>query len=68
MYYFTDGGWSLWADWSECSATCNGGLQSRSRRCDNPEPSVLGAECDGNNIEYAICNSDDCDGDSGMLT
>ena len=39
-----------------------------SRRCNNPELSLLGAECEGNNIEYAICNSDDCDGDSAMFT
>ncbi|XP_053390870.1 coadhesin-like, partial [Mercenaria mercenaria] len=43
-----NGGWTNWDSWSTCSLTCGGGIQSRSRTCTNPRPSVLGQNCIGN--------------------
>lgn len=31
-----DGGWAEWSEWSACSRTCGGGVQSAHRDCDNP--------------------------------
>ncbi|XP_053385651.1 A disintegrin and metalloproteinase with thrombospondin motifs 5-like [Mercenaria mercenaria] len=55
-----DGGWTNWDSWSTCSLTCGGGIQSRSRTCTNPRPSVLGQNCIGNPHETQTCNSKRC--------
>jgi len=56
----TDGGWSDFGDWSECSATCGGGTQTRERSCNNPSPANGGADCVGEAEESRECNSDPC--------
>ena len=40
-----NGGWSEWTEWSECSVSCGGGSQMRSRNCDQPAPAHGGADC-----------------------
>lgn len=49
-----DGGWS---EWSECSATCGGGTQTRT--CTNPAPANGGASCEGSSSQE--CNTQSCD-------
>jgi len=61
----TDGGWSDFSDWSECSADCGGGSQSRSKTCSNPAPANGGADCDGDDSETQDCNTDPCPVDGG---
>ena len=46
--------WSFWTLWGECSAPCNGGVQSRSRLCINGEPGDEG--CLGTPEEEEYCN------------
>ncbi|ELU05195.1 hypothetical protein CAPTEDRAFT_180911 [Capitella teleta] len=55
-----DGGLSQWSPWSQCTSTCGGGLQSRTRACDNPAPQYNGADCDGALDEQAECNEQEC--------
>ncbi|KAL4224322.1 Scavenger receptor Cys-rich [Mactra antiquata] len=55
-----DGGWSTWSHWSKCSASCQGGISSRQRYCNNPTPSQLGHDCIGNNRDQRICNNIAC--------
>ncbi|XP_045179716.2 coadhesin-like isoform X2 [Mercenaria mercenaria] len=55
-----DAGWTHWDSWSTCSLTCGGGMQSRSRTCTKPRPSVFGHNCIGNPRETQICNSKRC--------
>ncbi|XP_019875502.2 A disintegrin and metalloproteinase with thrombospondin motifs 2 [Aethina tumida] len=55
-----DGGWSDWSAWGTCSRSCNSGVQFRSRKCDNPEPSYGGKACEGANEEWRVCNTGDC--------
>ncbi|CAC5422935.1 HMCN [Mytilus coruscus] len=52
-----DGDWSEWSSWNTCSATCNGGIQERTRGCDNPTPSDGGRYCHGRSIESRLCNT-----------
>ena len=55
-----DGGWSDYGDWSECTATCGGGTQTRSKTCNNPAPANGGADCEGDAEETRECNIDAC--------
>jgi len=48
-----NGGWS---NWSTCSATCGGGIQTRT--CDNPSPAYGGAYCEGDTSQS--CNTEVC--------
>lgn len=57
-----DGGWSDFEDWSECSADCGDGVQTRSRSCNNPAPAHGGAECEGDNTESRSCYKGQCRG------
>jgi len=55
-----DGEWGEFGDWSECSAECGGGSQTRSRACDSPAPANGGAACVGEETETMDCNTDLC--------
>ena len=57
-----NGGWSVWGDWGQCSATCGAGEQERSRTCTNPPPSNGGAQCSGDDKETKSCNNGPCPG------
>ncbi|XP_063436526.1 A disintegrin and metalloproteinase with thrombospondin motifs adt-2-like [Mytilus trossulus] len=55
-----DGDLSEWSSWDTCSATCNGGIQDRNRKCDAPLPSNGGRYCNGSTIESRSCNTENC--------
>ena len=57
-----DGNYTSWSDWSECSATCGGGQQSRLRTCTSPPPKHGGRNCSelGSAVDSQICNPDPC--------
>ena len=50
----TVGTWSSWTSWTVCSATCNGGTQTRVRSC------VEGDVCDGESSDIITCNTQTC--------
>ncbi|XP_064463690.1 semaphorin-5A-like [Ornithodoros turicata] len=53
-----EGGWSDWGPWTECTARCGGGYQSRRRRC---EPKVQGGRCGGGcDHDFRTCNTHTC--------
>jgi len=54
------GNWGSWSNYSECSETCGGGVQNRSRDCDDPKPINGGDICPGNDSETQNCNTDPC--------
>ena len=58
----TDGEWSNWDSWSQCSVECGTGTRSRTRRCDSPEPSGGGEDCAGELEENENCNIHTCVG------
>ena len=55
-----DGGYTDFGDWSECSAECDGGTQTRTRTCTNPAPSNGGLDCEGDASETRECNAQAC--------
>ena len=57
-----NGGWSDFSAWSECSARCGGGSQSRIKTCNNPAPAFGGANCAGDAEESRECNTQQCPG------
>ncbi|XP_033126542.1 semaphorin-5A-like isoform X2 [Anneissia japonica] len=48
------GTWGDWEEWTECSAKCNGGFRSHTRKCPD------GKQCVGNSIEWEECNTEPC--------
>jgi len=55
-----DGGWGGWGQWSLCGAKCDGGVRTRERFCDNPEPEHGGTECEGDESIEEACNEEEC--------
>ncbi|XP_062514604.1 A disintegrin and metalloproteinase with thrombospondin motifs 16-like [Corticium candelabrum] len=54
------GTWCNWTPASNCSRTCGGGLQYRTRACECPQPSNGGQVCDGLNYRMNLCNTLPC--------
>ncbi|XP_063404373.1 coadhesin-like [Mytilus trossulus] len=54
------GNWGSWKDWTMCSKTCGGGIQERSRSCDNPAAANNGPGCSGSGTESTQCASNPC--------
>uniref|UniRef100_UPI00193A61B8 uncharacterized protein LOC120335429 n=1 Tax=Styela clava TaxID=7725 RepID=UPI00193A61B8 len=50
--------WANWGPWSECDASCGGGIHERVRECVNGEPGDPG--CQGDNFETNICSTQEC--------
>ena len=55
------GGWNSWIT-GPCSKTCGGGMQKRTRVCDNPKPFCGGQQCQGPSTDYIKCNDFCCPG------
>ncbi|XP_058662321.1 thrombospondin-1 [Ammospiza caudacuta] len=55
-----NGNWGPWSPWDACTVTCGGGLQRRSRLCNNPEPQYGGKTCVGEARGTQVCNKQDC--------
>ncbi|CAH3187850.1 unnamed protein product [Porites lobata] len=49
------GDWGRWSNWSPCSKTCNDGVETRFRRCDNPPPGHNRKQCPGSSTEEGMC-------------
>uniref|UniRef100_A0A8C3J6R6 Hemicentin-1 n=1 Tax=Calidris pygmaea TaxID=425635 RepID=A0A8C3J6R6_9CHAR len=57
-----DGNWGQWQTWSQCSASCGGGEQTRIRLCSNPAPLNRGRPCPGDSSQISRCNTQACPG------
>ena len=49
------GNWGRWSDWRPCSKTCNDGVSTRFRNCDNPPPAHGGKYCEGSSDGQKPC-------------
>ncbi|XP_066440797.1 SCO-spondin-like [Eleutherodactylus coqui] len=54
------GGWSSWSNWTECTVTCDSGIQTRNRSCSQPVPLHGGPECQGPHMQTRECNTQPC--------
>ena len=60
-FFSAESFWSSWSSWTECSKSCGGGLQYRSRQC-------LGeGQCRGSREDDRSCNEDECPTGRSML-
>uniref|UniRef100_A0A1A8MCJ9 ADAM metallopeptidase with thrombospondin type 1 motif, 2 n=1 Tax=Nothobranchius pienaari TaxID=704102 RepID=A0A1A8MCJ9_9TELE len=55
-----DGNWGSWSEYGQCSRTCGGGVQFRTRSCDNPSPANGGRTCIGATQQFQMCNTNEC--------
>ncbi|XP_033761226.1 neurogenic locus notch homolog protein 1-like [Pecten maximus] len=55
-----NGNWVEWGKYDECSKSCEGGIQTRTRTCTNPSPGPDGADCSGSSQDQVSCNTDPC--------
>nr|XP_055035395.1 A disintegrin and metalloproteinase with thrombospondin motifs 2 isoform X1 [Misgurnus anguillicaudatus] len=55
-----DGHWGQWTKFGSCSRTCGGGVQFRTRECNNPIPANGGRTCYGNTYEFQLCSNEEC--------
>lgn len=57
----TDGAFSEWELWGECSTTCGRGTHTRTRACDDPPPVGAGKNCDMSEATHdEMCNEMEC--------
>uniref|UniRef100_A0A1A8A932 ADAM metallopeptidase with thrombospondin type 1 motif, 2 n=1 Tax=Nothobranchius furzeri TaxID=105023 RepID=A0A1A8A932_NOTFU len=56
-----DGNWGSWSEYGQCSRTCGGGVQFRTRSCDNPSPANGGRTCIGATQQFQMCNTNECE-------
>ncbi|XP_077388174.1 A disintegrin and metalloproteinase with thrombospondin motifs 2-like isoform X1 [Festucalex cinctus] len=59
--YKQDGNWGSWSEFGQCSRTCGGGVQFRTRDCDNPRPANRGRTCVGATYQFQMCNTNECE-------
>ncbi|XP_033759819.1 coadhesin-like [Pecten maximus] len=55
-----NGNWSDWLPWDACSASCDEGVKTRNRTCDNPAPAFGGEDCEGSYTEEEVCMLKHC--------
>uniref|UniRef100_A0A3B4APF6 Uncharacterized protein n=1 Tax=Periophthalmus magnuspinnatus TaxID=409849 RepID=A0A3B4APF6_9GOBI len=56
-----DGNWGAWSEFGQCSRSCGGGVQFRTRDCDNPRPANGGRTCVGATYQFQMCNIEECE-------
>ena len=64
-----NGQWGNWEGWEDCTVTCGGGYQNRTRVCDNPAPAFGGNNCSDNGtnaLETERCNENACLGKANV--
>ncbi|XP_020295155.1 semaphorin-5A isoform X2 [Pseudomyrmex gracilis] len=58
----SEGQWSCWTDWSDCSVTCGIGVRTRTRECLDPE------SCNGPRLVRETCEMPSCESLAGWDT
>ncbi|XP_077863800.1 SCO-spondin-like [Saccoglossus kowalevskii] len=58
--------WQSWTPWSECSVTCNGGVETRTRDCENTKTGESSIDCTGVDAQTQECNTEPCEGEICM--
>lgn len=56
MFGVQHGNWSVWGNWSECSAEAWAGVRHRTRTCTDPVPRRGGRPCVGQSVQYEPCS------------
>ncbi|CAL1547733.1 unnamed protein product [Lymnaea stagnalis] len=51
-----NGGWGPWSSYGRCSRTCESGVKTKYRECNNPYPANGGKYCLGSRERYKSCN------------
>ena len=63
LILLVDGQWTAWKPWTECTRSCDSGIQTRARTCTNPSPAYGGKDCVGLSDEIRPCNKNPCPGE-----
>ena len=60
IHIIVNGGWSEWT-YGPCSKTCNNGVRTKNRICNNPPPSCGGEQCSGVANVKEVCLVKHCE-------
>lgn len=60
--FSVDGTFTSWTAWTQCTATCNGGIQQHQRVCTYSPTAPHGKPCIGNTSEVRDCGLNECPG------
>lgn len=62
LCFLVNGAWGQWSEKTTCTASCAGGVITRNRKCDRPQPSDGGSKCPGKGTEVTPCAEYPCEG------
>ena len=62
-----NGGFTQWSAWTDCTKTCGGGSQTRTRICTSPVTLNGGTDCSAASAETRACNTGSCGGNVCLL-
>ena len=62
--FYPTASWGEWGSWSQCSASCGSGIQTRSRDCFLSGVETNVEDCDGNSEETMNCEGINCPGEN----
>ena len=60
MHKTVNGQYGIWSSYGSCSKSCDSGVRTKRRTCNNPAPAYGGSPCSGSASHSINCNTQPC--------